>query len=240
MTSTIMKSTVKPPLGIVGGLGPLASAEFLKTIYEYSLGEREQDSPIVMYSDPTVPDRTEELLNQGEGVLLECLIRALKQLTDLGASKVIICCITIHHVLPDLPIEYRDRVISLLDVIFNALSRERKRHLLICTLGTRKLQIFERHPMWRELNQYVVLPDERDQELIHYGLIYQAKKNGNLHELVSTLKALLRKYEVDSFIAGCTEIHLLTKQIFAPGSRQNYDCIDPLIVLAESLAQEVA
>ncbi len=27
-------------LGIVGGLGPLASAEFLKTIYEHSLDER--------------------------------------------------------------------------------------------------------------------------------------------------------------------------------------------------------
>ena len=40
-------------LGVVGGAGPLASAEFTKTIYEFSLGEREQEAPIVLlYSIP--------------------------------------------------------------------------------------------------------------------------------------------------------------------------------------------
>jgi aspartate racemase len=235
-----MKNINKARIGIVGGLGPLASAEFLKTIYEYNIGEREQDSPIVIYSDPTVPDRTEGLLNQDEGVLLESLTRTLKELIDLGVSKVIICCITIHHLLPRLPVEYRERVISLIDVIFKALSHARKRHLLICTTGTRKLEIFESHPLWRELSAYVVLPDESDQEIIHRDLIYRAKKNADPRELVSMLESLLRKYDVDSFIAGCTEIHLLTKQIFAPGSNPNYRCIDPLLVLATELRQEVA
>ena len=53
----------KRVLGVVGGAGPLASAEFIKTIYECSLGEREQEAPVVLlYSDPTFPDRTEALL----------------------------------------------------------------------------------------------------------------------------------------------------------------------------------
>jgi aspartate racemase len=231
-----MKANGNAPLGIVGGLGPLASAEFLKTIYEYSAGEREQEFPIVMYSDPTVPDRTEELLNQGAGVVLDRLVESLKQLTDLGVDRIVICCITIHYLLPRLPPEYRERVISLLDVIFNALSQTEKRHLLVCTIGARNLGIFESHPLWRKVRQYVVLPDENDQKLIHYDLIYQAKKNGRLCELVPILRALLKKYEVDSFIAGCTEIHLLTKQMSNSGSDQNYSCIDPLIVLAKGWA----
>ena len=46
-------------LGVVGGMGPLASAEFVKTIYEYGLNRREQESPsVVLVSDPTFPDRT--------------------------------------------------------------------------------------------------------------------------------------------------------------------------------------
>ena len=231
-----MRAYGNAPIGIVGGLGPLASAEFLKTIYEYSAGEREQESPIVMYSDPTVPDRTEELLNQGAGVLLDRLVGTLKQLTDLGVGRIVICCITIHYLLPSVPPEYRERVISLLDVIFDALSRAGKRHLLVCTLGARQLGIFESHPLWRELRQYVVLPDESDQKLIHYDLIYRAKKNDRPGELVSVLEALLRKYEVDSFIAGCTEIHLLTKEMSKSGSDHNYSCIDPLIVLAKGWA----
>ena len=52
----------KEILGVVGGMGPLASAEFVKTIYEHSLGEREQASPtVLMHSDPTFPDRTQLL-----------------------------------------------------------------------------------------------------------------------------------------------------------------------------------
>ena len=46
-------------LGILGGMGPLTSAEFLKTIYEVNISGPEQDAPAcVLYSDPSVPDRT--------------------------------------------------------------------------------------------------------------------------------------------------------------------------------------
>ena len=44
-------------LGIVGGLGPLASAEFLKTLYEENPFEVEQEGPAcLLLSDPNVPD----------------------------------------------------------------------------------------------------------------------------------------------------------------------------------------
>jgi aspartate racemase len=50
-------------IGILGGMGPVASAEFLKTIYEDQLDPDEQGAPIVMmYSDPTFPDRTKAFL----------------------------------------------------------------------------------------------------------------------------------------------------------------------------------
>src|SRR3977135_3492182 len=86
-----------PLLGIVGGIGPLASAEFLKTIYEYSQGEPEQASArVVLYSDPSFPDRTEALLAGADAVLLEKLIEALEYLRCLSVSRIVICCVTIH------------------------------------------------------------------------------------------------------------------------------------------------
>src|SRR5215216_3244709 len=106
----------RPVIGVLGGLGPLASAEFLKTIYEYSLAGREQESPIVMLlSDPTCPDRTSEFLRQSYDDLLGRLIESLCHLRELGASNVVICCITYHYLLPRLPRELRKRIISLLD-----------------------------------------------------------------------------------------------------------------------------
>ena len=55
-------------LGVVGGLGPLVSAEFLKAIYEHTSWTREQDAPrVLLYSDPTFVDRTTALLSGADG-----------------------------------------------------------------------------------------------------------------------------------------------------------------------------
>ena len=54
----------QPIWGILGGMGPLASAEFLTSIYKLSLGRTEQNMPrLYLVSDPTVPDRTKAILN---------------------------------------------------------------------------------------------------------------------------------------------------------------------------------
>jgi aspartate racemase len=46
-------------LGVLGGMGPLASAEFLKTIYEESLDGPEQTAPqVVLHSDGSSPGCT--------------------------------------------------------------------------------------------------------------------------------------------------------------------------------------
>src|SRR5262245_2307386 len=130
-------------LGVVGGMGPLASAEFVKTIYEQSLGGREQDSPIVlMNSDPTFPDRTQSLLAGEYEPLFGKLIEALNRLRELGASRIVICCVTIHCLLPKLPAELRRLIVSLIDVIFWQVAQDRKKHLLISTIGARKLGIY--------------------------------------------------------------------------------------------------
>ncbi len=99
-------SNIRPKmLGILGGMGPLASAEFLKTIYEYNLPlTSEQDTPkVILYSDPSFPDRTELLLKGNEIMLQNILLEVLPRLIDLGVTKIIICCITSHYLLPRLP-----------------------------------------------------------------------------------------------------------------------------------------
>jgi len=60
-----------PTLGIVGGMGPLASAAFLSTLYELTVDGAEQSAPAcILLSNPAVPDRTESVLGgRGEAVL---------------------------------------------------------------------------------------------------------------------------------------------------------------------------
>src|SRR5437764_219943 len=88
-------------LGLLGGMGPLASAEFIATLYHLNLVEPEQESPsCILLSDPTFPDRTEAILAGDTGLLALRLEQALQRLVDLGADWIVIACVTIHHVLP--------------------------------------------------------------------------------------------------------------------------------------------
>jgi aspartate racemase len=219
-------------LGILGGLGPLASAEFLKTIYERMPATVEQQWPrVVLFSDPTFPDRTDTLLGGFDDLLLTPLVEALRQLERLGANRIVICCVTLHHLLPQVPASLRSRIWSLIDVVFAQVIESKQRHLLLCSTGTRQLGIFQLHPQWSAAQDLVVLPDDDDQQLIH-GLIYQIKKNDDVCRLIPIIDTLLSKYGVNSFIAGCTEMHLLAKRFRERG------CIDPLSVIAREVTKE--
>jgi len=227
-------------IGVIGGLGPLASAEFLKTIYECNLRGLEQESPtVLMYSDPSFPDRTEAFLAGKPDVLLARLTAALNHLCEAGVSKIVICCMTIHYLLPSLPPHLRSQIVSLLDVIFENITDNPRPRLLICSSGTQHLRLFQNHQGWDAVKDHVVLPDEADQHWIHHELIYQVKKNRDIREFIPQVKLLLKKYEVDSFIAGCSEIHLLAKQFTASTEGQNgYGCIDPLTIIATQLMED--
>lgn len=225
-------------LGVLGGLGPLASAEFLKTIYEAGVGEREQHAPrVLVYSDPTFPDRTESLLSGETETLLARLVGALEWLEGAGVSRVVICCLTIHHLLPRVPPALRARVVSLVEVILENVVRRREPQLMVCTTGARELGLFQSHELWRAAADYVVWPDAADQQLVHDGLIYEVKRNRPVGELLPLLAELLSKYRVESFIAGCTEIHLLAKSLTpARQGGAGFKCLDPLTLIAENLA----
>lgn len=227
-------------IGVLGGMGPMASAEFLKTIYTCCRGEQEQEFPVVMvYSDPTVPDRTAAFREGRSDEVLERLMMAFSRLLCMGATKLMMCCMTSHHLVTHFPPSVRERLISLLDIVFNELAQTDGRHLLICSSGTREFRLFEKHDRWESLKHRIILPDDAEQYRIHHDLIYPIKKNPDTRERLPILEALLSKYKTDSFIVGCTEIHLVAKQfVFSEASQQRYRCVDPLMVLAREIAKE--
>jgi aspartate racemase len=60
--------------------------------------------------------------------------------------------------------------------------------------------------------------------------------NGSTHDAIESVFELLDRYQLNSFIAACTEIHLLTKHLLRDGLRsQEYQAIDPLMTLAKNL-----
>ncbi|HEX8719955.1 MAG TPA: aspartate/glutamate racemase family protein [Pyrinomonadaceae bacterium] len=239
MTQTNKRSAGAEVLGVLGGMGPLSSAEFLRTIYECAVRDcgREQEAPaVLLYSDPAFPDRTEAFLAGREEEVLARLNDALRGLYALGATRVVMCCMTIHHLLPRVPEELRGRVASLPAVIGAELRRRGGRHLMLCSTGTRRLGLFESQPGWDAVAGSVVFPDAEEQERLH-SLIYEIKKDRAVGEASEFLESLMGRHQVTSFIAGCSEIHMLAKQFLRPARRRRaYDCIDPFAVVAQELA----
>jgi aspartate racemase len=228
-------------LGIFGGMGPFASAEFIKTIYELNPATVEQELPrCILYSDPSLPDRTEVIKADVDAELTSRMAAILRKIIELGSDKIIICCVTSHCFLPSLPAHLREKIISLVDLIIDEVIERKRKHLLLCTDGARMSGIFSEHERWHLAEPYIVLPRGEDQEAVH-NMIYQLKIDPSHDSAIPCLEGLLQKYELDSFISGCTEIHLLTKQLMnRKQEARKYSFIDPLLMVAQDFVNFLA
>lgn len=231
--------TITGTLGILGGLGPLASAAFLDTIYQLNLAEPEQGSPVcILYSDPAFPDRTQAILEGRTGPLVRRLTAALEKLVAMGADRIVIACVTIHHLLPDLPADLRERVISLVDLTAEEVLRAPRQLLLLTTSGTKAAAIFESHPAWSRIEPWVARPDDADQAELH-AWIYRIKANRQLDGCIAWLDSLLRRYGREGLLFGCTDLHILHREL-ARRDRRAPPVIDPLLVAARELPRLMA
>lgn len=83
-------------LGVLGGMGPLASAHFMTRLTLLTPAERDQDHiPAVLWSDPRVPDRNAARLGSGADPL-PALVRGLRGLEAAGCGAIAIPCNTAH------------------------------------------------------------------------------------------------------------------------------------------------
>jgi aspartate racemase len=226
---------MEPVLGIIGGMGPLASAEFIKTIYECNLRGPEQQAPrCVMFSDPSVPDRTEAILTGSDSAVMEFLQRAYAGMQSAGAHRVIVPCMTMHHFLQKLDAALRGRTISLLDLLADAMSGSRSRLLMLATNGARHSNVLVQHARWREIEGRVVLPGGADQAEIHELIYSRVKANLAGPDILKRFIRMSQRYGTDGCIAGCTDLHLLTKAwLRTPALNGSFEICDPLLMFAQ-------
>ena len=222
-------------LGVLGGMGPLASAELVYTIYRLNMAEPEQQAPaLILLSDPSIPDRTTAILAGDTREVAARLTAALEHLVASGAERILIACVTAHQMLPEVPEPLRSRVISLLDLVVDEIHATSGPYVLLSTVGTRRARIFESHPRWAEVADRVRLLDEEDLEGLHKAL-YRFKQNEPVEPLIPWLESLPGKYGVEGLIFGCTELHLVQRALAHRGGHGELRIIDPLLTAARDL-----
>jgi aspartate racemase len=110
-------------IGILGGMGPLATADFYEKLIAQTRATRDQEHvSVVIYALPQVPDRTAALLTCGPSPL-PALETGLRALVAAGAEAIAIPCCTAHAWYDELAAASPVPILHIVDAIAEAALR---------------------------------------------------------------------------------------------------------------------
>lgn len=223
---------MKKSIGILGGMGPLATADlFRKIVLMTKAGCDNEHLRIYIDNNANIPDRTAAILNGGEDPVEE-MSSALKNLVACGADCIIMPCNTAHYFLPRLQAQTDVPILSMLAETAKSCARmfPGKTAGIMGTRGTLASGLYNQ-ALEAEGVAYV-LPEESDRDVLMTA-IYDCVKGGRdlalVREPMEGVLERMGKAGADYFILGCTELPIVAQELQLPGS-----FIDPTGELAKA------
>ena len=215
-------------IGIIGGMGPMATADLFTKIIENTAAATDQEHLHVLIDNNTdIPDRTACIL-AGSDAPLGPMVESANRLVNQGADLLIIPCNTAHY--------FHDGVQAAVDVPVLNMPEISAQYCadkgfscvgLLSTAGTVRAQIYE--PYFEQLGVRLLHPSQVGIDNLMY-LIYDEIKAGRTPhperlypEIVS-----LEEQGAEAFLLACTELPL----VFQTGGRVPF--IDPTLLLARA------
>ena len=158
-------------LGIIGGLGPMATVYFMELVIKMTDVKKDQEHiRIYLQSIPDTPDRTAYICGENEDSPLPCFVRAGTSLEAQGADFIAIPCVTAQYFYKELTQRLNIPVIPLISELEKEIKVSGiKKVGILATDGTIKSKIIQ-----KQLNAdgiETVVPDKEDQTMI-MDLIY--------------------------------------------------------------------
>ena len=223
---------MKKTIGILGGMGPLATADLYRKIIEQTKADRDNDH-IRVYIDgnAAIPDRTAAILHGGEDPVPE-MLSALRHLEACGADCIIMPCNTAHYFLPRLQKETSIPILNM-QKITAKVCRERfpgKTAAILATDGTILSGLFDR-ALDADGVRWLHPAEEEQKTLMHliYDVVKASKPMEPVRESWERVLDTLRRQGADLFILGCTELPVLSGALRSKG---------PFLDPTEELAKE--
>ncbi len=203
-----MAYKVPKTLGVLGGMGPLATVDFLGKLTQATPAALDQDHvPMVVHFCPQIPDRSDALAANGPSPL-PSMMAAARQIERAGAQALVIPCNTAHAWYDDLSACLGIPVIHIVDAAVAQIPAALRHEPvgLLATRGTLAHGIYtQRQP---DLNW--VLPLE--QEMRDWVMpAVRAVKSGDMDTARRCLEqaiAALQQRGARSIMLGCTELPL--------------------------------
>lgn len=191
-------------LGILGGMGPLASADFVTKLIAATPARGDQDHvPFLLWSVPQIPDRNEALAGTGPSPV-PAMLRGLHALRDAGCELAVIPCNTAHNWYDDLARNAGLPILHMADAACAGLGPGTAG--LIGTKGTIAAGIYQQRLAALGLDCLVPDPAEVN-DLVMPG-IYRVKQGepGHAAKAFAQVADNLARRGADTIILACSEV----------------------------------
>jgi aspartate racemase len=221
-----------PIVGILGGMGPEATADLYQEIIRVTPARTDQEHiQVLIYSNPRIPDRTRAILEGGESPV-PALLYSARVLENAGAGILAMPCNAAHYFLPQIESQTRIPWLNMILETYRYLSCSQPR---IRTVGLLAASGTVRSGIYRSLflkhGVETVVPDEACQERVHASImqVKGGRQDENTRRTLQSVGAGLVRSGAEAVILGCTEIPLA----FDPAA-VDYPTVNPTRVLAQA------
>lgn len=202
---------MKKTIGILGGMGPAAAVHMFDLIIKLTKAETDQEHiPVIIVSNPEVPDRTEAILSGGPSPL-PLLVEGAKKLENAGADLIVMPCNTAHYFYDEIITHINIPFIHLQGEAIRYIKREKKdlnRFGLLATTGTIETGLYQGLFDGAGLGLITPVPENREKimESIYGEKGLKAGYEEEPHRLLLDVIDHLKARGAEAIIAGCSEI----------------------------------
>ena len=196
-----MEQALPKVLGILGGLGPMATVYFYEMLTRHTQAARDQDHiDVIINSRATTPDRTSYSLGQSAA-----------RLVTFGADVIAIPCNTAHYFYDRLNETIPIPILNMVEeTVLAAKAGGSARVGILATTGTVRTRTYQR--MCEKHGLPCAVPDDAAQAAV-MDVIYGDIKQGRPADMAAFERAAasLRAQGCDRAILGCTELSLIKR-----------------------------
>ena len=194
-----MEQALPKVLGILGGLGPMATVYFYEMLTRHTQAARDQDHiDVIINSRATTPDRTSYILGQSAENPFDIMAADAARLVTFGADVIAIPCNTAHYFYDRLNETIPIPILNMVEeTVLAAKAGGSARVGILATTGTVRTR---------------TVPDDAAQAAV-MDVIYGDIKQGRPADMAAFERAAasLRAQGCDRAILGCTELSLIKR-----------------------------
>lgn len=203
-------------IGILGGMGPAASAHFyqllLKKSQEKYHSVQDDEYPQIIINSLALSGSSEQGMENNE-LITNQLIAGVKVLENAGADFVVIPCNSVHNVIDAIRENVSIPVISIIESVSNEVIRSKSNKVLVLCSETSKKYGLYNGLSSKKLS--LIKPKKTFNNKVT-KVIFSVMANKNISEsakpVIQKINNLHSSQIIDSVILGCTELPLAISQ----------------------------